>query len=102
MEFTPEPISAIVAAVAAVLAALGIPAIRQGIASAKKASPEDHLKDSLDANTLAQQAMLDQFRHNNNLFVGLGSKLDQTNAHLKDIEHVQERIHTELVRGSRK
>ena len=102
MEFTPEPISAIVAAVAAALAALGIPALRQGIASAKKASPEDHLKESLDANTKAQQSMLDQFKHNNNLFVSLGAKLDQANTHLKDIEHIQQRIHTELVRNSRK
>lgn len=100
MEFTPEPISAIAMAIAAIIAALGGRAIKQGYSAGKTANPEDKLLSALEANTAGLVAMVDQFRHNNLLFLGMGVKLDQVNEHLKDIERVQVNIHSELIRGS--
>lgn len=110
LELTPEPFSAIIIAVgtaAASIVALGIKAVYSAVSSGNVATPEDKMKSVLEANTVAMTSMIDQFRHNNGLFVGLGhkveqlgNKMDQTNSTLKDIERIQASILTEHIRSN--
>jgi hypothetical protein len=102
MEFTPEPFSALLVAIAGLVAALGIPAFKRGMAAANASSPEDRMQSALAANTAAVNAQIEQFRHNNGLFVAMGGKLDITNSLLRDQGHISTNIHSELIRISAK
>jgi len=111
LELTPEPFSAIIIAIgtaAASIVALGIKAVYSAMSSGNTTTPEDKMKVTMEANTLAMTAMIDQFRQNNGLFVGLGHKVDQlghktdqTNSTLKDIERIQSSVLSEIIRGNR-
>lgn len=108
LEFTNEPVSVIITAIATLIASFGALEIRKGYKSGKAGEPDDKMRGAMDANTAAMLAMVEQFRHNNGLFVGLGGKVDtlaskhdQTNTNLREILQVQNNIYAEHVRGKR-
>ena len=100
LEFTPEPLSVLITAFAALVVAFGGRALKQGYDSGKSANPEDKMRVAIEANTASINAMMDQFRHNNSLFVAMGNKVDQMNNHMQTSNQTLGSIHTEMVRGS--
>jgi hypothetical protein len=100
LEFTPEPISVVITAVAAFVVAIGGKALKQGYDSGKSANPEDRGRMATEANTAALMAMAEQFRHNNSLFVAMTNRVDNMGGHVKDSNQKLDLIHTELVRGN--
>jgi hypothetical protein len=80
---------------------MGVPAIIKGFSSGKSPEPVDRMREALEENTQSQLKMIEQFRHNNGLFVSLGSKVDLMNEHLKDIERHQVSMVSELIRSNK-
>lgn len=103
--FQPEPISAVLTAVALILTAIGGFAFRRGAEKGKAPDPAEEMRKALDANTAATALQSAHFEENNRMFKALAASAAVMADRLREIERnsthaidLAKDIHTEIVR----